>query len=66
MEAEVRLPCVVTGHPEPRFSHDLQLQMPPLRRLMLRLSGHELLLTLFHLSAEPLKLISEYGLSIRH
>ena len=43
-EAEVWMPCVVSGHPEPRFSHDLQLQMAPLKRLMLRLAGHKLLL----------------------
>jgi hypothetical protein len=60
------MPCVVSGHPEPRLYHYLQLQMPPFRRLMLRRAGHELLLTLFHLSAEPFKLIPEYGLSIRH
>jgi hypothetical protein len=60
------MPYVVNGHPEPRLYHYLQLQMLPLRRLILRLAGHELLFTLFHLSAEPFKLIPEYGLSIRH
>jgi hypothetical protein len=53
------MPCVMSGHPESRLYHYLQLQMPPLRRLMLRLVVHELLLTLFHLSAEPFKLIPE-------
>jgi hypothetical protein len=63
---EDQMPYVVNGHPEPRLYHYLQLQMLPLRRLMLRRAGHELLFTLFHLSAEPFKLIPEYGLSIRH
>jgi hypothetical protein len=53
------MPWVVSGHPESRLYQYFQLQMLPLRRLMLRLASHKLLLTLFHLSAEPFKLIPE-------
>jgi hypothetical protein len=53
------MPCVMSGHPKPRLYHYLQFQMLPLRRLILRLAGHELLFTLFDLSAEPFKLIPE-------